>query len=205
MSGKKERALDLYLLLAAVTGGTDHSATDWSTTWARCVDLHDEKTGGSAVSRAWKTLRDLRLIATERGAERKTKVTKLLEDGTGSPYIPPGSGDRYFQLPFEYWENELHNRLTLPGKAMLLISLSLRKEEFALVQKKIHDWYGLSTQTIGNGVQELRDHDVLEHVGEEWYDTLHTKSGRGVRPLYSLIQPYHHRGLTPADKTPAAQ
>ncbi|MFF4013315.1 hypothetical protein [Streptomyces sp. NPDC001717] len=205
VSKKQERPLDIYLLLAAVTGAGDYSATDWSTTWARSVGLFDENTGGAAVSRAWKALKDLQLVSTSRGEGRKTKVTKLLEDGTGRPYKQPGDSP-YFQLPFEYWEKGFNTKLSLPGKAMLLIALSLRKTEFSLVHARIQDWYGINPQTVAKGINELIEHHVLEQSGLEWFDTLHTRSGRGSRPLYQFQDPFVPIGLdTPAQETPSEQ
>ncbi|MFJ6501670.1 hypothetical protein [Streptomyces virginiae] len=201
VSKKQERPLDIYLLLAAVTGAGDYSATDWSTTWARSVGLFDENTGGAAVSRTWKALKDLNLVSTERGEGRKTRVTKLLEDGTGLPYRKPGDGP-YFQLPFEYWGEGFNTKLSLPGKAMLLIALSLRKPEFALVHAKIQEWYGINTQTVAKGIGELIEHGALEKSGMELYETLHTRSGKGSRPLYRFQAPFILTGLPmPAKET----
>lgn len=202
---KQERPLDIYLLLAAVTGAGDYSATDWSTTWARSVGLFDENTGGAAVSRCWKALKDLKLVTTERGVGRRTKVTKLLEDGSGQPYRQPGDGP-YFPLPFAYWETGLNTKLTLPGKAMFLIALSLRSLEFSLVQARIHEWYGINPQTVAKGINELIEHDVLEQSRLEWFDTLHTRSGKGSRPLYRFKAPFTPIGLdVPAQETSSEQ
>ncbi|MGW5609364.1 hypothetical protein ACWEWI_25310 [Streptomyces sp. NPDC003753] len=198
VSNKQERALDLYLLVAAVTSGGDYSVTDWSTTWARSLGVFDEKTGASAVSRAWKALKDLHLISTSRGTKRRTTVIKLHEDGSDSPYEPPITDEPYFQLPFEYWEHGLHTALSLPGKAMYLIALVQRKPKFPLTQAKISEWYGLADRTVANGINDLLHHQVLEQAGVETYETLAVPSGRAFRPLYSLKEPFHHRGLTRA-------
>ncbi|MFI8392936.1 hypothetical protein [Streptomyces sp. NPDC085540] len=196
MARKQERALDVYLLFGAVTPSGDFSATEWSTSWARSLGIFDEKTGGAAVSRAWRALKDLKIVATTRGDGRRTKVTKLLEDGTGEPYEPPGTtGAPYFQLPFAYWENGLNTKLSLPGKAMLLIALSLRKSEFPLVHTTIHDWYGINKQTVAKGIQELIEHKVIDQSSEQWYETLQTRSGVGRRPLYRFTDPFTQPGL----------
>ncbi|MFJ6355036.1 hypothetical protein ACIQKB_36965 [Streptomyces sp. NPDC092046] len=193
---KQERVLDVYLLFAAVTASKDYSATEWSTSWARSLGIFDEKTGGAAVSRAWRALKELRIVATARGDGRRTKVTKLVEDGTGRLYEPPGAtADPYFQLPFAYWEEGLNTKLSLPGKAMLLIALSLRKYEFPLVHARIHDWYGINKQTVAKGIHELLAHGVIDQSGEEWYETLQTKSGTGRRPLYKFTAPFTQPGL----------
>lgn len=207
VANRQERALDLYLLVAAVTSGGDYSVTDWSATWARTIGVFDEKTGASAVSRAWKPLKELGLIATARGKGRRTTVTKLLEDGTGSDYAPPVTGEAYLQLPFEYWDRGLYLTLSLPGKAMYLIALAQRRprkeRNFPLVHARISQWYGLAERTVANGIKDLIDNGVLEQDGFESYETLATPSGRASRPLYSLREPFHHRGL-PASATQAS-
>ncbi|MGA4803599.1 hypothetical protein [Streptomyces lavendulocolor] len=204
VASRRERSLDLYLLVAAVTSGSDYSVTDWSSTWARTIGIFDEKTGASAVSRAWKALKDLDLIATARGKGRRTTVIKRLEDGSG-PYVPPVSGEPYLQLPFEYWEHGLHASLSLPGKAMYLVALAQRRPSkgpsFPLVHARISQWYGLAEKTVASGITDLIDNGVLEQTGFEVYETLAVRTGRASRPLYSLREPFHHRGLPiPAPK-----
>ncbi|WP_165983949.1 hypothetical protein [Streptomyces sp. YIM 98790] len=189
------KALDLYLLVGAVTSGGDFSVTEWATTWARTVGKYDEAAGPTAVSRAWKVLCDLKLIERRRGEEGKTVITKLREDGLGAPYTTPSGGEPYFQLPYEYWDKELNESLTLPAKAMLLITLSLRKERFTLPQDRVPSWYGISADTAGRGLRELQEKGVLAHVDDEWFATLKTRTGMASRPVYSLVAPFAPRGL----------
>ncbi|MEV2255892.1 hypothetical protein AB0I94_35950 [Streptomyces sp. NPDC050147] len=191
----QSRALDLYLLLSAVTGAGDYSATDWAGNWARSLGLYDEKSGATAVSRAWKTLKDLNLVASARGEEGKAKITKLLEDGSGAPYRPPATGDFYFQLPFWYWRDQLNEKLTPPGKAMLLIALDLRNDEFALVQDRIGEWYGLAPESVRKGVDELIHNQVLLRPRYEWFSTLRSRTGKAARPLYQFALEYTPPGL----------
>lgn len=198
VASRQERALDLYLLVAAVTGGTGHGVTEWSSTWARSIGVFEEKAGASAVSRAWKALKDLGLITTSRGTQRRTTVTKCMEDGSGDPYEPPvNKGEKYLQLPFEYWEEGMHTKLSLAGKAMFLIALAQRKPKFSLVQARTSDWYGLAQRTVAVGIEDLIAHGVLKQEGFEHFDTLATRSGKGSRPLYRLVKPFHMRGLPP--------
>ncbi|MEU4359417.1 hypothetical protein [Streptomyces virginiae] len=197
VASRQERALDLYLLVAAITGGPGHEVTEWSTTWARTIGVFDEKSGASAVSRAWKALKDLDLITTARGSQRRTTVTKRMEDGSG-PYEPPmNKGEKYLQLPFEYWEKGMHSTLSLSGKAMLLIALAQRKNKFPLVHARVSGWYGLAQKTVAAGIDNLVAHKVLEPAGFEYFDTLAARSGRGSRPLYRLVPPFRQRGLPP--------
>lgn len=201
----QSRALDLYLLLCAVAGAGDYSATDWAANWARALGLYDQKAGTTAVSRAWKTLKDLNLVESTRGEEGKAKITKLLEDGSGDPYRPPGKGDYYFQLPFWYWRDRLHEKLTPPGKAMLLIALDMRSDEFALVQDKISEWYGPSPESVRKGIDELVSHGVLYIARYEWFHTLRSKTGQTARPLYRFVLKYTPPGLKSAGLQPSAE
>ncbi|TJZ94359.1 hypothetical protein [Actinacidiphila oryziradicis] len=161
---KQVRALDLLLLVHAVASAGDFSVTEWSTTWARTLGKYDDSSGPAAVSRAWKTLGNLQLISRTR-ENRKTKITKLKEDGLGLPYAPP-RGEKYFQVPFEYWTGGFNRTLTLSAKAMLLIALSQRKYQFALPQERMPEWYGISADVAGKGLQELRRKNVLIVTGE---------------------------------------
>ncbi|MEV0275215.1 hypothetical protein AB0I22_02345 [Streptomyces sp. NPDC050610] len=191
------RALDLYLLVSAVTSGGDFDVTEWATTWARSVGNYDETAGPTTVSRAWKALLNLKLIERKRGEKGKATIIKLREDGSDTPYTPPSSsgGDPYFQLPYEYWDHSLNESLSLPGKAMLLITLSQRKERFTLPQDRMPSWYGISADTAGRGLTELQDKGVLAHVEDEPFDTLKTRTGLASRPVYSLLAPFTPRGL----------
>ncbi|MCX4915309.1 hypothetical protein [Streptomyces sp. NBC_00687] len=192
-----KRPLDLYLLLSAVTSGGDFSVTEWSTTWSRSVGIFDETAGTAAVSRAWRVLKELGLVTRTRGEGGKSTITKLHEDGSGRRYTSPGErvGDPYFQLAYEYWDKGWHNTLSLPAKAMLLIASNQRKLEFTLPQERIPDWYGISADSAGKGIRELSKHGILVQVDEEWFDTLKTRSGRGLRPVYSLLPPFTPRAL----------
>ncbi|MGW5932440.1 hypothetical protein ACWF2L_40380 [Streptomyces anulatus] len=202
VSRKQERPLDAYLLFAAVSTGEDFSVTEWSTSWARSLGIFEEKTGGAAVSRAWRVLRELRIVETSRGEGRRTRVTKLKEDGTGARYTPPGatgsgvSPERYFQLPFAYWEDGLNTKLSLPGKAMLLIALSLRAFEFSLVHAQICDGYGINKQTVAKGINDLIEHKVIDVSGQQWYETLRTRSGVSQRPLYQFADRFVQPGIS---------
>ncbi|MGV9693773.1 hypothetical protein ACWDUX_32270 [Streptomyces sp. NPDC003444] len=201
VANRQERALDLYLLVAAVTYKPDYEVTTWSSTWARSIGIFDEKTGAAAVSRAWKTLKNLGLISTARGKGRQTTVTKRLEDGSGD-YTPPGKrNEPYLQLPFEYWDHDLHLNLSLPGKALYLIALANymppAKTRFPLVHTRIAQYYGLAEMTVANGIKELITHGVLAQKGVQRYETLAVRNGWATRPLYEICPPFSRRGPAP--------
>lgn len=79
-------------------------------------------------------------------------------------YAHPGKakGDRYFKLPFGYWDHDEPwcSVLSLPGKAMLLISLSLQPG-FALPAERAPAWYGFSADTAQRGLAQLMKHGLL--------------------------------------------
>lgn len=196
---RNPRALDLLLLVYVVTAGGDFSVTERSETWGRASGASFDITGSAsaAVSRLWAKLEKLQLIQRSPNG-RQTRITKLLEDGSGEPYtLPSGSEtgsrkDVYFKLPFEYWYQGLHNRLEMPAKVMMLIGMSQRKAKFPLPQTQAFaDWYGLSLATVRRGVDGLIKAELLDEVGSEPYLTGETATGWGMRTLYAFRPPYH--------------
>jgi hypothetical protein len=189
------RSLDLYLLhrLAA-------SAEPWDTSrpaavWARALGLGDEKYGKDAVSKCWAKLEDYGLIRRERES-RQAKITTLHENGLRDPYTAPEG--RYFTLPLAYWTDRWYSRLSVAGKATLLIASSL-KPGFYLPESQVNRWYGISADTLGAGFKELRREDVLSFtmkVREDWTKaevvskerryTLKAPFGKGAKNPISL-------------------
>lgn len=189
---RRERALQLFLLAHAVASGGNFSVTEWSTTWARCIGLFDMTSGPTAVSRAWSWLEAHRLIRRKREG-RHTKITILKEDGKGRRYTHPhAKGEHYLQLPFAYWtgDDQLHNNLTLPGKAMLLVCLSLTSPTFALPQARVPDWYGLSEDTATRGLNELRRFGILNVARTELRPSLQSRTGLAKTNIYELLPPF---------------
>lgn len=194
---RHERALDLLLLVYAVTSGGDFSVTERAETWGRASGLSFATDGSASatVSRQWRKLDDLRLI--QRSFEgRFLRVAKLLEDGTGAPYTRPTGSETtrkevYFQLPFQYWEDGFHDRLKMPAKAVMLIGMSLRKAKFPIVPEAYAGWYGISQATLRRGVDQLLEAQMLDEVDEEHFVTGETRTGRGTRTLYAFRPPYH--------------
>lgn len=152
-----DRALDLYLLLKGKASGEPWTVHLPAVAWARCLGL-DEVAGRSAVSKAWQRLERLELVARGRRG-RLADVGLLHEDGSGAPYESPSgtATDPYFRIPFDYWLGpERHYRtLDLPAKAMLLVTLSL-KDDAELPLARVPSWYGLSEDTAGRGLAELK-------------------------------------------------
>lgn len=151
------RSLDLYLLHRMAA-----SASPWDTkrdaaVWARAMGLGDEAYGKDAVSRCWAKLASRKLILRERES-KQAKITTLHENGTGSAYTPP-SGN-YFTLPLEYWSEGWHRELTMQGKAVLLVARSL-SPGFYLPGRFVKKWYGFSADVLTEGLNDLREHDLI--------------------------------------------
>jgi DNA-binding transcriptional ArsR family regulator len=157
-----QRGLDLYLLIHARASAHPFDVAFHSTVWARLIGL----TGGtpsdrSAVSKALRRLEDLGLISKVR-EKNLIRVFLREEDGRGGEYRHPGRGEgSYFKLPYAYWHAGWHRKLKMPGKTLLLIALSLSKG-FILPEDKGPDWYGLSPDTVGRGLNELEEHGLLD-------------------------------------------
>lgn len=190
---RDDRALGLFLIALAVASGGDHSVTEWATTWARTFGVFKETPGRAAVSRAWNRLEKLKLIKRQRAELGKTRVTLLREDGSGNEYRHAHrSSERYFQLPFEYWTSDerWHDTLTLPAKSVLLIALSFRSVEFALPQDQVPKWYGISADTAGRGLSELREQGIIQKSREEYVPSLRSPTGYAPKNWYRLMEPF---------------
>ncbi len=167
----RETALDQYLWLHAVASSNNDGRFDVrlpATTWARAVGGYfDPKTGVvepaalHAVSRNWRLLQQFGLIDRQR-VGRRVRVWLLADDGSGDPYEHPGEGTEgktldggpgYVQLPYAYWYDRWHERLSLAAKAVLLIAMAAG-DGFALPYTKFQDWYGVSASTGERGLTE---------------------------------------------------
>lgn len=165
-----ETALDLWLLARAVTSGEGHDVALAAQTWARALEGCRSTISTPGVSKALSRLEGRRLITRGRSG-RWSKVTVLREDGSGAPYTHPGDNSAakpddegssmYFQLPYEYWLDGWCAVLTLPEKAMLLISLSLA-DGFYLPVEKVPQWYGFSADSAQRGLAGLVRHGLLD-------------------------------------------
>lgn len=167
VSGRKERALDAFLLLHAyqpILEGTPLTLR----TWARVLSTKKECAPADALA-AFKQLEALKLVAIT--GDRSTPViAPLKEDGSGDPWSRPGSdpgegGIGYFTIPFDYWRSGLADRLGLPGKAMFLITLKETQDPtspaFHVAYEKAQEWYGVSERTAERGFMELSLENVL--------------------------------------------
>lgn len=166
VTARRTLALDLYLLVHAIASSPPYDVALPAQVWARALGLHG-KAAPSVVSKNWAWLEDQRLIRSEREG-RLRRVFLLDEDRSGSAYVHPGEGTDpkgdYFRLPFDYWRGLYMNRLTLPGKAVLLIALSLQlRDYFVLPREQASNWYGISADTIQRGLSELLQRGVVRY------------------------------------------
>lgn len=146
-----------------------------------------------AVSRNWAFLRELGLVETRR-IGRQVNATVLREDGSREAYSHPGRKPRarYFQLPYAYWQDGWHERLELPGKAMLLTALTLG-DLFWLPARHAPAWYGISPSMLERGLRELR-HANLLGVARQPKTAALAPEGYTVENYYVLQPPFGPKG-----------
>ncbi len=195
----RERTLEQYLLAVALATGHPHDVNRDSRIWARAVGLPENASGRAAVSRNWAFLRNLKLVRVAR-KKRLASVTLLREDGSGAPYTHPSKDRRpsYLQLPFEYWLDGYHTRLSLAAKTMLLIALSL-PDRFPLPGARAPSWYGISESTAARGFRELREAGLLTVEREEKTAPL-APEGYTLVNFYTLQPPFGPQSTRPWKK-----
>lgn len=202
----RESALDQYLLLLAWASAAPFDVRRDSRVWARAVGLAADASGRAAVSRNWQFLADQSLISVERKG-RLANVRLRREDGTGHDYTHPSvTKSAYLRLPFDYWNNGYHGSLSLPGKALLLIALTLR-DDFTLPPERGPAWYGISPSTVERGLRELRRADLLRARRVRKSAPL-APEGYTFVNLYTLAAPFStkpSRASVNNDKPPAAE
>jgi hypothetical protein len=187
-----DRGLEAYLFIHALASSAPWTCTYPSETWVRVLNLEQTCSAESAKAAVSKTLRRLeeRGLLVRRRDRRSTEVTLLHEDGNGDPYTRPRSVDdgTWFTLPYGYWRLGHYRSLSLPAKAMLLIALSLT-EDFTLPLERMPKWYGISSDSAGRGLRELRERDLL--TTRDTYE-LDAKSRTGWRLVqwHALREPY---------------
>lgn len=183
--------LDLFLAHRLAATSEPYDVTRDSSFWARVLSLPADKASSVTVSRTFARLEKWGLVSRDRRG-RLARITSLREDGSGHQYSPPGGRwDRYFRLPFAYWENDWHLQLSLPAKAVLLIGMTLNPG-FILPEEKGPAWYGISADTIGRGVRELRGHDLLT-TRTILVEDAYSKSFSKAESRHTLRPPFHRR------------
>jgi hypothetical protein len=188
VKAQDHNALEQYLLLHAKASGGDYKVTLEAAVWARVMGRSANPTGLTAISKAWKRLEKHGLIRRSRRG-RRAQVELLCEDGNGGTYTRPTTkDDPWFHLPHEYWLDHWHQKLDLPGKAVLLIALSL-KDDFVLPFPRADAWYSLSRNTLQRGMSELVKHGLIE-ADEEWVEEPLSAIGHRQVTHYTLQPPF---------------
>lgn len=167
VGGRHHRPLDALMLVLALQPILPGTPLPISV-WARILSTRSH-CSPNAASKAFTTLADLNLVAkTENG--REVVIELLLEDRSGEPWVQPGrvdeEGPGFFTVPFAYWTQGYADRLSLPGKAMLLILLAETQDPkgrtaLNLPVERAKEWYGLSERTAERGYAELRKEGLL--------------------------------------------
>jgi hypothetical protein len=200
----RESALEQYLLMHSFASSDEDGLFDVrlpAHTWARAIGgFIDPLTGEvepaalHAVSRNWRFLKELGLIGVQRSG-RRARVWLLADDGSGDPYVHPGAGalgkvlidgPGYIQLPYAYWLDGWHTRLSLAAKAVLIIAMTLG-DGFQLPYGRFPDWYGISASTGERGLRELAANGLLHRERHRRPDT-EAKFGY-VEVYYNELRP----------------
>lgn len=209
--GRHHRPLDLILLLHAlqpILEGTPFKLATWATMLSTT-----SPTSTTAVTRAIDTLVALDLVAREGSGHSPTLRLKI-EDGTGTPWskagAKPEAGPGYFVLPHEFWTTGLSTRLTIPGKAMLLVTLAEtqnpKSPSFKMAYERSKEWYGISERTAERGFRELSQQGLLLQKVQKVADRNHP-AGRREEVWRALKAPFStaHRQAIQATAATAAQ
>jgi hypothetical protein len=191
-------ALELLLLVYAVTTSGDYGVTERSQLWGRAAGIYmlpDQK-ASVAVSRQWHHLEKLGLIERRQHGHLK-RIVKLREcgrvGGITLPYAAPtgARGDVYFRVPFSYWRDGWHQTLGMPGKAVLLAAMSRRRETFTLPQDtRGARALGLGRHTVARGIEELLGHKLLVRAGTDEVVNARTMRGFEWVHTYRLAAPF---------------
>jgi hypothetical protein len=200
---RQHRALLLYLMLLSVWPWLQRKqipleAHVWmNLLHSRIVPGESLVWSESTLSRTWKYLADIGLVEKRRGKRGRLFVAPRLENTRGPYTFPTGEkkklDEAYFTLPDRFWLEEDFAKLSLPGLAVLLI---LAKEtnkpaEYRITQEQMAEWYGFSRSTVAKGLQDLRDHALLEER-IEWIPAPLSKARTTTATHYSLTGDYSH-------------
>lgn len=199
ISGRRHRALILYLLLLAAWNGLANRDRPFEAgVWVRA--LTSGETGAltwspSTLSRSWADLEELGLVSRTR-TDRLVRVIPRREDGLADYEKPGGRSDpdnRYFVLPDAFWHDGWFAKLSLPALGVLLV---IAKEtntdnEVHRTYKQFQDWYGIYHKTAEKGVRELVAAGLLSERRETVKAPL-SKIGSTTHIHYSLTGDFGH-------------
>lgn len=193
VSSHDQRGLDAYLFVHALASSSPWNCDYPAGMWVRALGLADNAepaSARSAVSKVMKRLEDRQLIERKR-VGRTSSIILLKEDGCGDAYEHPHvaqQNETWLQLPHAYWSDKYHQSLSLPGKALLLVALSLR-DGFVLPYDRAPEWYGISADSAERGLRELTKAGVLEYE-QRWVKNHRSDTGWIEQRHYTLIGPF---------------
>lgn len=193
VSRHDDAGLQLFLLHRAVTSKEPWTSAREAGVWARALGVahNEDKLNTPTVSRIFRRLDEKHNLIDRGRSRRRLEATSLLEDGSRAPYTSPAKG--YFRLPFAYWEDEWHLKLTMPGAAVLLIGMSL-VPGFILPLTQAQRWYGISGDTMSKGLHELKKEGLMTSTRGKERDWL---TGSGWRhEMKHTLKPPFHRAVT---------
>lgn len=191
VEARQPRALLAYLLLLMSWPWLDRREKPLeAAVWARALspDEPDPRLPARAMSRIWGTLDGLRLIERSREGHL-VRVIPRREDA-GASYTRPrpdqedDAHEKFFSLPDAFWLDGWYAKLSFPGIAVLLILLAETQGRRA-VHLSLEDskaWYGLSSKTMQNGLNELRKNGLL---GEQRDFIVNDLSAIGRKPHFT--------------------
>lgn len=208
--GKHHRPLDALLLLHALEPILRDEPLDIRT-WARLLSVNSP-CSPNAASKAFSVLVDLGLVT--RTHEGRRARLHPLHELTGEQWTRPGEDDQeggpgYFTVPHAYWTLGYADRLTLPGKAMLLIILSdtqaTKKTSFSMAVSDAYDWYGISERTAERGYRELSRENLTVVKVQKIPDLRHPAGRREIwhRALVAPFSTWDRAQLQKAARTAA--
>ncbi|MFC9839741.1 hypothetical protein ACFVKB_39080 [Rhodococcus sp. NPDC127530] len=200
VTARQGRELNAFVLLLVNHAQLAKQDQPWPAgVWARALSSSaDDPLPNSAVSRIWKNLEDLDLIERSR-KWRRAHVLPRDESGKRKYVRPrPDTAPKekkpqeiYFILPSAFWLDGWHEKLSLPGRALLLILLheTSGRDETYLPYEEADNWYGISAKTAQRGIHELMDYKLItvrpQRVAAEFSAT-----GWAERRYFTLTGPF---------------
>jgi hypothetical protein len=196
----RRSTFEQYLLLLAWAQGGDPTLRLDSRLWAAMLGLQETDAARRTVGRNWRILAELRLI-TIRRTGREISATLCCEDGSGGAYVHPDSEEApSLDLHHSYWREGYYKRLTVPGKTVMLIALTLG-DWFALPTRRAEDWYGISRSTLQRGFENAYQCAVLG-MRYSLKEAPAAPMGYTKQNHYILLPPFGPRGVTASTAPP---
>jgi hypothetical protein len=188
---RRPDTLDLYLLMRAVAVHEPYNVLFPNAVWSRALGRGSSSAGELWVSKSLHWLEHHSLIRRKR-AGRLMETLMLHDAGTGEPYQRPAGGkaplEWFFRFSHAYFLQEWHKHLSASGKAVLLIAHA-SKPEFTLPLRQGAEWWGVSSETLARGIDELKEHKLLAFRTTR-KTAWNTRLGYTLEPHYALKEPF---------------